>query len=139
MSTIATELVAAYEKTEFRVLEPRAFTLRIGMTSEELKAVYVELGVSKAAFLTAWNPLSQEMSPEANDRAQALLVRKLALDGFVTWNGLGLDPSGDWPGEDSVFVPGISLEQAKTLGCQFHQNAIVWTGEDATPQLVLLK
>lgn len=138
-SNIAAELVAAYENTDFRVLEPREFTLRIGVASEELRVVYAELGVSTAAYLTAWNPLSEEASREANESAQAVLAQKLALGGFATWNGLGIDPSGDWPGEDSIFVPGIDLATAKSLGREFQQNAIVWIGLDAVPQLVLLR
>ena len=137
-SAISAELVSAYLDTDFRVLEPREFTLRIGVVSEELKAVYTDLGVSSAAYLTAWNPLSQDTGLEDNDSAQSALIRKLALRGYVTWSGLGIDPSGDWPGEESVFVPGIDLKAAKSLGREFQQNAIVWVGLDAVPQLVLL-
>ena len=71
--------------------------------------------------------------------AQQQLLRQLSLEGFPALNALGIDPSGDWPGEESVFVPGLSLDRAKLLGSKFGQNAIVWVGPDAVPQLVLLR
>lgn len=33
----------------------------------------------------------------------------------------------------------ISLEAAKELGARYEQNAIVWAGADAMPQLILLR
>ncbi|WP_366510990.1 DUF3293 domain-containing protein [Yoonia sp.] len=47
-----------------------------------------------------------------------------------------MDPSGEWPREESVLVPGISLERAKSLDVEFGQNAIVWAGYDAVPHLI---
>jgi hypothetical protein len=41
--------------------------------------------------------------------------------------------------EASVGVFGISMENACELGIRYRQNAIIWVGEDATPQLVLLR
>ena len=51
--------------------------------------------------------------------------------------GVGQHPSNNWPGEQSVLVLGLSLEAAKTLGRRFDQNAVVLTGRDGIPQLVL--
>jgi hypothetical protein len=129
----------AYETTDFRVLEPQAFTLRVGQHSAELQALYVELGVTCAGYLTAGNPYSAETSAAENALAQQSLIRRLSLDGYPTLRGLGVDPSGEWRGEESIFVPGLSLERAKSLGIDFGQNAIVWAGDDAIPQLVLLR
>jgi hypothetical protein len=139
MTEIPIDLIMAYEETDFRVLEPREFTLRVGQRSAELHALYVELGVKCAGYLTAWNPFSKEASELENENAQRQLLRQLSLEGFPALNALGIDPSGDWPGEESVFVPGLSLDRAKSLGSEFGQNAIVWAGPDAVPQLVLLR
>ena len=137
MTEIPSDLIMAYKTTDFRVLEPREFTLRVGQHSTELHELYAELGVTCAGYLTAWNPFSKEASE--NEYAQRQLLRQLSLEGFPALNALGIDPSGDWPGEESVFVPGLSLERAKLLGSEFGQNAIVWAGSDAVPQLVLLR
>jgi hypothetical protein len=139
VTEIPRELILAYEATDFRVLEPQEFTLRVGQRSAELQSLYDDLGVTCAGCLTAWNPFSKEASECENQNAQRQLLRKLSLEGFPALNALGIDPSGDWPGEESVFVPGISLDRAKVLGSEFGQNAIVWAGPDAVPQLVLLR
>jgi hypothetical protein len=36
-------------------------------------------------------------------------------------------------------ILGLDLEAARTLGNRMEQNAIVWIGADAVPELVLLK
>ena len=139
MTEIPNDLIMAYETTDFRVLEPREFTLRVGQHSTELHELYAELVVTCAGYLTAWNPFSKEASELENEYAQRQLLRQLSLEGFPALNALGIDPSGDWPGEESVFVPGLSLDRAKLLGSEFGQNAIVWAGPDAVPQLVVLR
>jgi hypothetical protein len=139
MTEIPYELIAAYKATDFTVLQPRAFTLRIEQQCPELQVLYTEQGVASAGYLTAWNPFSKETSDDDNRKAQQELLRKLSLQGFPTLNAMGVDPCGDWPGEESVFVPGLSLDQAKLLGTEFGQNAVVWTGADAVPQLILLR
>lgn len=139
MTEIPFELITAYKATNFTVLEPRAFTLRIGEHSAELQALYVELGVTCVGYLTAWNPFSAETSGAENAVAQQSLFRRLSLDGYPTLQALGVDSSEKWSSEESIFVPGLSLERAKSLGIDFGQNAIVWAGDDAIPQLVLLR
>ncbi len=34
---------------------------------------------------------------------------------------------------------GLPLEEARALGNEFEQNAIVWSGPDAVPKLILLR
>ena len=53
--------------------------------------------------------------------------------------GLGQHPSNQWPGEPSVLILGLSLAAAKVLAEDFEQNAFVWSGAGAMPQLVLLR
>jgi hypothetical protein len=139
MTEISSDLVAAYMATDFTVLEPGQFTLRVGHHSTELAELLKKMGASSAGYLTAWNPFSAETSANNNAAAQQALIRRLSLEGYSTLKALGVDPSGEWPGEESVFVPGLGLEPAKMLGVEFGQNAIVWAGSDAIPQLVLLR
>ena len=42
-------------------------------------------------------------------------------------------------GEASYLIFGLTLEAAKMLGMRLEQNAIVWAGVDAVPQLILLR
>jgi hypothetical protein len=138
-SIVSPELLKAYENTDFCVLEPNKFTLRIGSKSPDLAKMYIEMGVHSAGFLTASNPYSGEVTAEQNKRALNDLSRALSLDGLPTLIAIGVDPSGEWPGEESFLVPGISIERAKMLGAEFEQNAIVWAGPDAVPSLILLR
>jgi hypothetical protein len=139
MTDIPSDLIEAYRATHFTVLEPRPLTLRVDHHSAELAELFQEMGVSSAGYLTAWNPYSAETSAADNEAAQLSLIRRLSLEGYPTLKALGVDPAGEWPGEESVFVPGLGLERAKSLGVEFGQNAIVWAGPDAVPQLVLLR
>lgn len=139
MTEIPPDLISAYESTDFRVLEPEAFTLRIGQQSDKLQALFHASGANCAAFLTAWNPYSEQTTDAENERLQSELTKRLLLEGFVTARGLGADPSGEWPGEESLFVLGLDLARAKSFGQQFRQNAIVWADADAVPRLVLLR
>ncbi|WP_443025861.1 DUF3293 domain-containing protein [Sphingomonas sp. RB1R13] len=54
-------------------------------------------------------------------------------------DGIGCDPNGRWAGEPSFLVLGIVFDQAKALGDQYQQNAILWASEDAVPRLVTLR
>jgi hypothetical protein len=132
-------LIAAYEATEFRVFGAHPFTLRIGTFSPELDAAFRRWGVSSAAFITAWNPRGEAYAADANAALQASLVEAIAAMGLQSLSGIGVDPTGDWPGEESLLVLGLDQVAASSLGAAFEQNAIVWVGQDANPQLILLR
>lgn len=138
-TVLSRELIAAYEITEFQVLSPQPFTLRIGEKSNDLSAVYGEFGTATAGFITAWNPFSEETPDAINAANQAALINGIDRLGLSWWEGTGVDPNNDWTGEPSIFVLGISHDQAVSLGVRFGQNAIVWAGSDAIPRLVLLR
>ena len=82
MTKVSQAIVAAYEATEFRVLEPLPFTLWVGCASDDLLALYASTNVNCAAFLTAWNPYSLEISDKDNKKAQEALLRYLSLEGY---------------------------------------------------------
>jgi hypothetical protein len=132
------DLLLAYLATHYEVGEPASFVLRVNQASPGLLGLYRALRVATAAYLTAWNPLSQPATPAANDAAQARLAAELRRRSLATLDGLGRDPSGQWPGERSLLVPGIALADAAALGRQFGQAAFLWAGADAVPRLYLL-
>lgn len=138
-SSLLPDLIAAYRATHYRVLQPREFTLNIGQPCPELAALYHERRVTCAAFLTAWNPLSVATDAATNAAFQRELADSIAAQGYPSLAGFGTDPSGQWPGEDSLLVLGIDRRHASDLGNRFRQNAIVWIGADAVPELVLLR
>lgn len=138
-TTLSTDLISAYEVTNFHVKAQPAFILNIGKVSEELKFLFKQNNVFSAAFITAWNPYSKSLSEDENNSRNELLKRELITHSLKFLDGFGQDPAGEWAGEDSFLVLGIGLEAAKKLGNQFEQNAIVWLDEDAVPKLILLR
>jgi len=63
----------------------------------------------------------------------------LRRQGMVLTDGTGRHPSNGWAGEASYLALGLSQEAAEAIGVRFEQNAIVWSGSDAVPRLVLLR
>ncbi len=138
-SDIHADLIQAYMETEFRVLEGIPFTLRVGQVSSDLLVAHKRHRVESSAFITACNPFSQELTDEANGERQKALAKELASRSLEFVSGIGQHSSNQWPGEPSYLIFGLTLEAAKTLGNRFEQNAIVWSGSDGTPQLILLR
>jgi hypothetical protein len=92
-----------------------------------------------SAFITACNPLGTIVDAAVNAQRQAALAQELTLQGRRPFPGIGQHPTGDWPGEPSYWVPGLIREAAQNLGTRFQQNAIIWAGSDAVPELILLR
>ena len=132
-------LLAAYVAAHYKVTgTPTPFVLRVGQNSAELASVYLANGVNCSAFLTAFNPNSVPQPEVINRALQERLETELTAIGFTLLAGFGEDPSGAWPGEPSVLVLGISRSEAERVGRAFGQLAIVWSGETAVPELVVL-
>ena len=132
--------VRAYLATDYRLGHTsQDIVLTIGQRSERLAALFTEHGVCCAAFLTACNPQGNFQSDAANDQAHTALAAKLQALGLKMIEGSGSEEGTDWPAEKSYFVLGLALEPAKEIGIHFDQDAIVWVGPDAVPQLIFLR
>jgi hypothetical protein len=139
LEPVASELVAAFNATDFVVYSHPEFTLNVGKHSQSLADLLELHKVPGAAFLTAWNPYSRPYSDAANLALQNQLVLELTDRSLAFIPGFGQDPQRIWPGEESFLILGISQDDAEFLGRKFKQNALVWCGADAVPQLVLLR
>ncbi|CAG2147778.1 DUF3293 domain-containing protein [Cupriavidus numazuensis] len=138
-SAIDDATLRAYRETEYRVHGDAPLTLKIDEPNAPLAALHERLHVASSAFITAANPLSQPCDPSLNDARQQALADELVQLGFTAIPGVGQHPDNGWPGEPSFLVPGISLEAVRMLGAKYGQNAIVWSGADAVPRLILLR
>ena len=142
-SGIACALVDAYRKTHYVVYgesdDTGTITLLIGVRSDPLAVLHKRFGVDCSAFITACNPLSRALSDGENAIRQEALLSSLKSRSLRRIGGIGQHPGNDWPGEPSVLVLGLSLESAKVLAQDYEQNAFVFAGADATPQLILLR
>jgi hypothetical protein len=135
-SDIDPDTIQAYLDTEFRVFGDSPFVIHVGQASEELASAHKSHRVECSAFITAWNPFSQVLSVENNQERQEALAKELARRSLSYVKGMGQHKSNQWTGEESFLVFGLTLEAAKTLGSKLEQNAIVWSGKDAVPQLI---
>jgi hypothetical protein len=132
-------LLTAYLAAHYKVTgTPTPFVLRVGHISAELAALHLAHGVNCSAFVTAWNPRGVARSESLNRASQQPLESQLKSMSLTLLAGIGEDPSGVWPGEPSILALGISRSEAARVGRTFGQLAIVWTGESAIPELVVL-
>jgi hypothetical protein len=132
--------VRAYLATDYRLGQTEHdIILNIGVRSERLGALFASCGVACGAFLTAYNPRGAIQSDEANARGHAELADLLGDKGIRSIEGSGSEEGMEWPAEKSFFALGLHLDPAQQLGRHFDQDAIVWVGADAVPQLILLR
>ena len=137
---IHSDKVRAFMATDYRIGHtPQDIVLNIGQRSARLAVLFAAKGVNCGAFLTSYNPRSTIQSDQANGQAHAQLAAKLQELGLQAIEGSGSEEGTKWPAEKSFFALGLALEPAKAIGTQFDQDAIVWVGENAVPELVLLR
>ncbi|ARU06022.1 hypothetical protein CCO03_16315 [Comamonas serinivorans] len=128
----------AFLDTDYHVHGDPPFTLRVNEASAALLALHARAGVRCSAFVTACNPQSTPLDEATNAARQADLADELTRRGLAFIPGVGQHPSNPWPGEASFLILGLDPAEAGALGAQLGQHAILWSGADAVPQLVLL-
>jgi hypothetical protein len=132
--------VRAYLATDYRLGHTdQDIVLNIGQRSERLAVLFADKGVNCGAFLTAYNPRGALQPEAANHLAHAQLATQLEQLGHEVIAGAGSETGTDWAPEESYFALGLALAPAKAMGTHFDQDAIVWVGPDAVPQLILLR
>lgn len=132
-------LIQAYLETHYVVHVDPVICLRVGEASAGLLALHQYWGVDSSAFVTACNPHGQLSGGPENDRRQLSLAQELNSGGFPHLEAIGTHPDGGWPGEPSFLILGPGLQSARSFGVRYRQNAILWTGSDGIPQLILLR
>ena len=138
-TVLPSELVAAYEATNFEVNYETPFVLKVGTFSKDLQSMLSKLNHNTGCFITAYNPESIEKTLVENESSQEKLYSDLSALDCKIFCGFGADPDGNWEGEPSYFAIGISKENAQRLGKKYRQNAIVWCDERCIPELLLLR
>jgi hypothetical protein len=137
---IPRDKIEAYLETHYRVgISPDVLVLRIGQHSPELASRYEQDSCDCALFITAFNPFGRKQDDADNQVAHAHLGEKLRGVADHLIEGDGADPTGQWPAERSYLAFGIDADAAQELGRHFKQDAVVWIGRDAVPQLLLLR
>ena len=140
VTLIAADKIRAYRATHYRLGHTaQDIVLAPGLRSNRLFELFSANGVECGAFLTAYNPRGNQKSVTENEQAHALLAAALTERSLVSIEGSGSEPGSDWPAEKSYFAFGLSRDKAIGFGHKFDQDAIVWVGKHAVPELVLLR
>ena len=133
---LSAELLQAFAETHYIVHHEAPFVMNIGQPCPELKALMAEHNALSAAFITAWNPFSQNLHAKENIARQDELKANLKRRGLICIDGIGKHPNSNWPGEVSVLVLDLDLEAANSLARHYEQHAFVWAASDGVPQLM---
>jgi len=134
-TAIPAETIAAYLAADFIVDADPSFVMHVGHRCDAL----ARLGIARCAFITACNPLGEAADDATNARRQQEFAQQLAQRGLSWMTGAGCYPKQEWPAEPSLLVLDLSADDAKAIGHQLRQNAILWCGADHVPQLILLR
>jgi len=127
----------AYQRTEYRV--DADWSLWVDQPSQALAAWHSRHGVNCSGFITAVNPRSRVLDEPGNRRRDRHLRAWLEAEGLRFLTAAGVDPDGNWPEEPGFLIAGIDQETAARLGRRYDQNAVIWSGPDAVPRLILLR
>jgi len=131
-------LLDAYQRTTFVANTPNGrLALRIGQRSTALDELLTKHGVTRWAYVTAFNPGSIALPYRENVARQRDLEGVVATQGFAAYSGESVPDDSRWPPELSLLVLGIARSASVSLGRKFGQIAVVYgeLGQDA--ELVL--
>lgn len=132
------ELFEAYRNTTYVAETPAGeLRLRPGEPNSELERLDLPGRSSDEwAFITAWNPKSEQLDDAENAERQRGLEKRLRRSAHDVFPGEGRANSGDWPPEASLLAVGIQLERAVELAGKYGQNAILAGRAGEAPRLV---
>ena len=90
-TSINKELLESYKSANYHVDASPSFILKIGKYSPELHSMYDASHKKRAAFITAFNPASVELSNEENkERNRELEEKQLIISSFKNDKGKAL-------------------------------------------------
>lgn len=128
-------LLEAYKNTKYIVFEP-TLTIEIGKFNQDLDKLLLKHNSNEWAFITAYNPYSRVLTEEENKVLHNKL--KELSEKYVTFEGHGVGQDPTWEPELSLFIIGISKDDASEIGKKFEQNAIVYGVVNNPPELLIL-
>ncbi|PYS89087.1 MAG: hypothetical protein DMF64_18500 [Acidobacteria bacterium] len=133
------KLEDTYINTSYWVEEiGRPFKIRVGKSNPQLEHLLTMYGATSWAYITASNPRSTLLTYEENGRRHTELLQVAQNLGCRTLSGHGTGDDGIWLPEKSLLILGIDREEARELGRQFGQNAIIFGERGGSPELLML-
>ena len=117
------DVITSYNQAEY-FIDNLNKPIKVGGIHAEVEKLLKQFNVSSWCFITAWNPLSVELSADENLTRNENLKKNLAK--YQIFEGEGRDSNGKWQPERSFLVIGISRKKAKELAVKFGQRAIIY-------------
>ena len=133
------DLNSSYQNAIYEVYYgDRTIRLFIDRHNPLLDSILEQYQVTTWALITAHNPYSQCLSAEENQQRHQLLIELVRSQNLIFFDGVGKDKDGAWTPEPSLFIIGIKLKRAISIGNKFQQNAIVFGELKQASQLIWL-
>jgi hypothetical protein len=129
------DLIEAYKNSKYKVFEPDII-IEIGVLNQDVDGLLIEYKSVEWAFITAYNPYSRVLTNDENRLRHEDL--KELTKAYITFEGHGVGEDPAWEPELSLFIIGISKEDASLIGTKFEQNAIVYGKTNSEPELIIL-
>ena len=127
----------AYRRTVFvATMDGKTVRIHVDRTSPELDDLLKMRDVTTWAFITAWNPASEQLTRAANDARHERLKEELSRLKLQAFEGQGEPTGSDWAPERSLLVAGISVPDGVRLGRRYGQIAIVVGGVGGEARLL---
>jgi hypothetical protein len=124
--TVRAALWDAYRRTTYVTYTDQGdIRINPGRRSAALDGLLNERRIHEWAYVTAYNPASRQLPAEDNVRRQQELVDAVRERGLPFLEGEGIGEDAGWPAEPSILILGIGSDDARALGRQFGQLAIV--------------
>ena len=134
-SKLEPDLIAAYKNTLFQAhVGDDVITLIVGQKCPALQAVFEQHNVTIACYITAFNPFGRLLTKRENEARNARLLLELVAQ-YRVFEGIGIDPNGEWEGEASFLALGASKDASLALAETWKQNAVVFVDETLTVSL----
>lgn len=134
-SKLEADLIAAYKNTLFQTnVGDEVITLIVGQKCRALQALFEQHDVTTACYITAFNPFGRLLTKQENEARNAQLLAELASL-YPVFEGVGVDPTGEWEGEASFLALGASKDASLALAQAWEQNAVVFVDETFTVSL----
>jgi len=138
-SKLEPDLIAAYKNTLFQAnVGDEVITLRVGQKCPALQAVFEQHDVMTACYITAYNPFGRLLTAQENEDRNARMRAELAAQ-YRVFEGMGIDPNGEWEGEASFLALGASKDASLALAETWKQNAVVFVDETLSVSLLFTR
>ncbi len=133
-------LIQAYRAATYEIFDAdSSHRLKIDQKSLNLTKLFERYSIDYGSFITPCNPNGELLSNEKNRALCDSYEDRLRKENITFLKGRGYDDSGEWPGEESFFLFGVSRDFAIHHGQELQQNAVVFVDASCVPELVLLK